>query len=62
MGAKVLDIYGDLGQYLDKRPWYKDKLTDGLYSFLFYLLFGDWEGLGMKAEVQLPQSKSPVQT
>lgn len=58
MGAKVLDIYGDLGQYLDKRPLYQDKLTDELYSFLFCLLFGDWEGLGMKAKVQLPQSKA----
>lgn len=45
---------------LDKRPLYKDKLTGGLYFFffLFCLLSGDWEGLGMKAKVQLPQSKA----
>lgn len=48
--------------FLDKKPLYKDKLTGGLYFFFFFLLFcllsGDWEWLGMKAKVQLPQSKA----
>lgn len=31
---------------------------DFTFFFLFCLLSGDWEGLGMKAKVQLPQSKA----
>lgn len=56
---KVLDIYWDLGKYL----WIRDHCmrTSWLMDFpffLFCLLFGEWDGLGIKVKVRLPQSKA----